>query len=130
MTKPPHTAFTCTVEPGPAATLTVRVTGDLDHHTGDRLVAAVAARLADTPPPRAVRLDFGELDRIDSSGLSALIMIRRRTDAAGLPLYLERRPAPLDRLLRLTNTLDHLTAPVPTEDRAAPPEEAAGADAT
>ncbi|MGE6732696.1 STAS domain-containing protein, partial [Streptomyces sp. NPDC059900] len=46
-----------------------------------------------------------------SMGLSILLMIHRRTTAAGVRLHLDDRPAKLNRLLTLTGTLDHFTAP-------------------
>ncbi|MCS0603044.1 STAS domain-containing protein [Streptomyces sp. LP11] len=93
------------------ATLTVRVCGELDYDTSEDLVDAVVARLEEGPPPREVRLDFGALTWIDSSGLAALLMIHRRTDSAGAVLRLENRPGFLERLLHVTNVLEHLTAP-------------------
>ncbi|WKE70338.1 STAS domain-containing protein [Streptomyces sp. WP-1] len=99
------------------ATLVVRVGGELDYDTSDELVAEVVRHLtAGLPPPAAVRLDFGALTWIDSSGLSALLMIHRRTSALGATLHLDDRPEILERLLRVTNVLDHLTAPVTGAD--------------
>ncbi|MFI8092216.1 STAS domain-containing protein [Streptomyces sp. NPDC086080] len=92
------------------ATLTVRVSGDLDDAGGSELIAVVVAHLSGPTPPRAVRLDFGELADIDPLGLAALLMIRRNTGAARAVLHLDNRPAALDRLLRQTNVLGHLTA--------------------
>ena len=104
-------AFTLTVDVQPGAVV-VHVAGDLDHETCDELMRAVDQNL---PGPGAgfleLRLDFAGLDGIDSMGLSTLLMIRRRTDAAGMNLYLDRRPRALDRLLEITGTLEHLTVP-------------------
>lgn len=93
----------------------VRVDGDLDFDNHDELTALVARLFAPEeggPPPRWLRLDLGGLRCIDSSGLWALLQIRRRTDRAGARLTLEERPACVDRLLHLTGTFDHLMAPV------------------
>ncbi|MFE0775066.1 STAS domain-containing protein [Streptomyces sp. NPDC058861] len=96
-------------EPG---SLHVRVSGDLDYDTCDELVDAVTERLTEGgPPPRGVRLDFAELTHIDSSGLSALLLVHRRAGAVGATLYLDNRPDFLERMLRITNVLDHLTGP-------------------
>lgn len=93
------------------ATLTVLITGDLDYDTGDGLADAVATHLGSgQAPPREVRLDFTDLRFIDSSGLSALLMVHRRTSALGARLRLDNRPVYLQRMLDLTNVLDHLTA--------------------
>ncbi|MER6348709.1 STAS domain-containing protein [Streptomyces sp. NPDC001595] len=109
MTEHPLHAFRLTVREEPA-TLTVRISGDLDHDTGPELVDAVSDHL--TPGVRDVRLDFHALGHIDSLGLSALLMVHRRTSAAGAALHLDHRPAALERVLRQTNVLTHLTGAV------------------
>ncbi|MFJ9661396.1 STAS domain-containing protein [Streptomyces griseoflavus] len=98
-----------------AATLTVRVSGELDDTCGAELTAVVVAHLSGPAPSRAVRLDFRELVGVDALGLAALLMIRRHTSAARAVLHLDNRPAALERLLRQTNVLDHLTAADPAE---------------
>ncbi|KOX26085.1 hypothetical protein ADL06_16725 [Streptomyces sp. NRRL F-6491] len=90
----------------------VRVNGDLDYDTCGELVDAVTENLRDGgEPPRGVRLDFGGLTHIDSSGLSALLLVHRRSSALGATLYLDNRPDFLERMLHITNVLDHLTGP-------------------
>ncbi|MFF4982363.1 STAS domain-containing protein [Streptomyces sp. NPDC001046] len=111
MTHLPPGPFTLTVFRDPR-TLTVGVGGELDHDTGDDLLHEVTTRLtAYHPPPRDVRLDFRELTFIDSSGLAVLLMIHRHAGALGATLHLDHRPAHLERMLHVTNVLDHLTAP-------------------
>lgn len=112
---PPSTEFTVTVlhEPG---TLTVRVAGELDYDTSDDLVHGVVERLTPRARLRDVHLDFRLLTWIDSTGLAALLMIHRRTEAVGATLHLDNRPEAMDRMLRITNVLDHLTAPVRREE--------------
>ncbi|MEV6197217.1 STAS domain-containing protein [Streptomyces sp. NPDC051920] len=106
-------AFTLTVDVQPSA-LVIHVAGDLDHETCDELMRTVDQYLVPPRNPegqiRELRVDFAGLGSIDSMGLSALLMIRRRTDAAGLRLYLDQRPRGMDRLLEITGTLEHLTA--------------------
>ncbi|WP_251096283.1 STAS domain-containing protein [Streptomyces sp. Caat 7-52] len=123
MTDLPPPALRLTVTHG-ALELTVDVAGDLDLDTHDHLVETVTEQLARHPEARGVRLDLTELSWIDSVGLSALLMVHRRTRAAGRALYLDNRSALLERLLRQTDTLDHLTA------RPAQDEDATGANAT
>ncbi|MFD0064131.1 STAS domain-containing protein [Streptomyces sp. NPDC056690] len=89
----------------------IELDGDLDHYTADHLVNEATAQLSTRPGLRNLHLHCGGLGVIDSTGLSALLMIKRCAAAAGVRLHLEDRPANLDRLLRLTGTLDHLTAP-------------------
>ncbi|MFE5144561.1 STAS domain-containing protein [Streptomyces fagopyri] len=92
----------------------IEVHGDLDYDSADLLVEEVTARLAARPALRHLHLHCADLGGIDSMGLSALLMIGRRTTVAGVRLHLDDRPANLNRLLELTGTLDYLTAPLPT----------------
>ncbi|MEU6368732.1 STAS domain-containing protein [Streptomyces sp. NPDC046931] len=109
-------------------TIVVHVAGDLDYETCDELVRTVDGRLAQWPKdgPRlaALHLDFTELGDVDSMGLSALLTIRRRTDAAAIGLSLDERPPALQRLLEITGSLEHLTAPY--EERRAGEQPGAG----
>ncbi|MER6033866.1 MULTISPECIES: STAS domain-containing protein [unclassified Streptomyces] len=111
MTQHPATEFGLATDSAPS-TLTVRVSGELDYDTCDDLVDTVVDGLAEQPAPRHVRLDFAALTWIDSMGLSALLMIHRHTRAAGAALHLDNRPDVLERMLRHTNVLGPLTAPV------------------
>lgn len=90
-------------------TARVELHGDLDHYCAATLQEAVERVLADHADLRDLHLHCEGLTAIDSAGLAVLLMIRRRTDAAGVRLHLEQRPVRLDRLLALTGTLDHLT---------------------
>ncbi|MEU6313308.1 STAS domain-containing protein [Streptomyces sp. NPDC047014] len=89
----------------------VELSGDLDHRHADHLVEAVEQVLAAHPGVRDVWLDCTGLSAVDSSGLSALLMVRRRIDKAGAGLHLDGRTVQLNRLLELTGTLGYLTAP-------------------
>ncbi|MFD6041076.1 STAS domain-containing protein [Streptomyces koyangensis] len=102
-----------TLTPGPAepGTLALRLTGALDHESADALVREVARRLAERPAPRLLRLDCAGLTACDSLGLSALLMIGRRTAAAACALRLDGRPPHLDRLLDVTGTRPYLVGP-------------------
>ncbi|MEW2512924.1 STAS domain-containing protein [Streptomyces sp. NPDC046870] len=111
MTHMPPGDFTLTVR-RESTTLTVLVSGELDYDTSDDLLDEVGQLLtAGGPPPAEVRLDFRELAYIDSSGLTALLMIHRRTSALGATLHLDNRPSHLERMLHVTDILGHLTAP-------------------
>ncbi|MFE6751793.1 STAS domain-containing protein [Kitasatospora purpeofusca] len=97
--------------PGPTplpATVTLPVEGDLDHESCDTLLATTTAAMSTQPAGGVVRLDCTAMTMCDSMGLSTLLQIRRRTDAAGILLLIDHRPAVLDRLLHLTGTFDHL----------------------
>ncbi|MEV7729305.1 STAS domain-containing protein [Streptomyces sp. NPDC087917] len=93
------------------ATVRIELHGDLDHESAGALLDAVDGVLAEAVGPRELHLGCADLAAVDSSGLSTLLMIRRLTDAADVRLRLGERPVRLDRMLRVTGTLDHLTAP-------------------
>ncbi|MFG2476108.1 STAS domain-containing protein [Streptomyces fagopyri] len=106
--------LTLTVE-AEAGTVLVRVAGDLDFETCHELMRTVESCLGDRRDagdgPAELRVEFSGLGGIDSTGLSTLLMIRRLTDLAGVRLHLDERPLALERLLDITGTLHHLTAP-------------------
>ncbi|MCA1218352.1 STAS domain-containing protein [Streptomyces sp. 8L] len=109
MTTLPYPVFTVTAERTPRAVL-LRLSGELDHETAGELLDAVRAHLPGSGP-EGLRLDCGGLADCDSTGLSALLMARRLTVAADVPLHLDNRQPPLQRLLEITGTLEYLTAP-------------------
>nr|UYZ50092.1 hypothetical protein [Streptomyces mirabilis] len=114
MTPANPSPFTLTVE-AEAGTVLIRVAGDLDFETCGELLRTVEDCLGglrdDGDGPAALRVAFSALDGIDSMGLSTLLMVRRLTDLAGVRLHLDERPPALERLLDITGTLHHLTAP-------------------
>ncbi|MEU6674479.1 STAS domain-containing protein [Streptomyces sp. NPDC046853] len=93
-------------------TVRIEVYGDLDYDNADHLLLAVTAKLAEHPRLSDLHLHCAGLEAVDSMGLSILLMIHRRTTAAGVRLHLDDRSAKLNRLLTLTGTLDHFTAPL------------------
>ncbi|GGZ82005.1 STAS domain-containing protein [Streptomyces subrutilus] len=94
-----------------AHTVRIALSGDLDHETCDLLLSLVEGQLTDRPDMVHLHLDCAGLLACDSMGLAALLMVRRRASGAGVRLYLDHRTLPLDRLLMLTGTLEHLTGP-------------------
>ncbi|MEU3844277.1 STAS domain-containing protein [Streptomyces sp. NPDC028635] len=123
MTQLPPTALRLTVTHR-SHELTVDVEGDLFLDTGDQLVDTVTDHLVRCADVRVVRLSCARLSWIDSVGLSALLMVHRRVCAAGSVLRIDDRSSVLDRLLRQTGTLGHLTALAGQDD------DAGGAHAT
>ncbi|MER6462742.1 STAS domain-containing protein [Streptomyces sp. NPDC048409] len=89
----------------------IEIHGDLDYENAYLLQDEVAVRLTGRVGVRHLDIHCAGLGTIDSTGLSVLLMIHRRTTAAGVCLHLEDRPANLERLLDITGTLDLLTAP-------------------
>ncbi|MEV8554170.1 STAS domain-containing protein [Streptomyces glaucescens] len=80
-----------------------------DHDSGHDLAGVVRGHLV--PGVRDVRLDFTGLTRIDPLGPAALLMPHRHTSAVRATLHLDNRPEALERVLRQTGVLAHLTAP-------------------
>ncbi|MGW7091936.1 STAS domain-containing protein [Streptomyces sp. NPDC054874] len=108
-THPQHLRLTTVDTEG---SVRIALHGDLDYDSAGLLLNEVTAQLAARPALTDLHLHCAELGTVDSTGLSALLMIGRRTSGAGVRLHMDARPAKLDRLLHLTGTLDHLTAPV------------------
>lgn len=121
MTTHPHHLQPTTVDT--QGSLRIEVHGDLDYTGGDLLVEEVTAQLSARPALTELHLHCANLGAVDSMGLSALLMIGRRTTAAGVRLHLDDRPAKLDRLLMLTGTLDHLTTSLSGGVAATPADE-------
>ncbi|MFG3345790.1 STAS domain-containing protein [Streptomyces sp. NPDC048018] len=109
--------------------LYAELAGDLAWDATDELLDIARAHLSTSREPADIRLDCTRLTLCDSMGLSALLALHRYTAAAGVRLYLENRPAFLDRMLLITGTYEHLTerseaagpdGPTPGEDADSP----------
>ena len=96
---------------GPAVLVTLR--GELD-------LMAIAAlepeleRLGDEPGVDVVAVDLRELDFLDSSGLSLLVITARRLDECGRRLVLVRGRQAVQRVFeitRMTERLEFVDAP-------------------
>ncbi|CAM5675973.1 hypothetical protein SAVIM338S_07176 [Streptomyces avidinii] len=81
----------------------------------DGLLEGVTRLLADRSDLRDLYLHCGNVTTVDSTGLSALLMIRRHTDSAEVHLHIVDRPTCLERILVITGTLAHLTAGRPAQ---------------
>ncbi|MFD5517243.1 STAS domain-containing protein [Streptomyces sp. NPDC127066] len=101
-------------------TVRIEITGDLDYDTAELLLDEVTAQLGARPRSKDLHLHCAGIGTIDSMGLSILLMIGRRTAAAGVRLHLDDRPATLDRLLEITGTLDHFTTMAPSNAATGP----------
>ncbi|GAA3463998.1 STAS domain-containing protein [Saccharothrix longispora] len=109
----PLTSTPATVDPH---TVRVVLSGDLSYDNGDDLVRVVDTAFAGGEV-RHLHLDCADVGFCDSYGLATLLSVQRRATAAGVVLSLDNRPATLERLLRRTNTLHHLTAGARSERR-------------
>ncbi|MFD3549902.1 STAS domain-containing protein [Streptomyces sp. NPDC058655] len=87
----------------------IALRGDFDYQYAGALLDAATRVLAEVTGLRELHLDCAGLVAVDSSGLSTLLMVRRLTDGAGVRLRIDGRPAQLDRMLKVTGTLDYLT---------------------
>lgn len=111
-TQPPNHLRLVTLDTADSGNgIRIEIHGDLDYDGADLLLDEVTAQLAARPLSADLHLHCGAVGTVDSMGLSTLLMIGRRTAAAGVRLHLDDRPARLDRLLTVTGTLDHFTAP-------------------
>lgn len=118
MTPLPPSAFTVTVEAGPGSAR-LHLAGDLDCDTSHQLVPYVDRCLDAHPGLHALQLDCAALRFCDSMGLSALLTVHRRTTARDVRLHLDDPPAFLQRLLRVTGTLQLFPPTVRTPQQAA-----------
>ncbi|WEH38458.1 STAS domain-containing protein [Streptomyces sp. AM 2-1-1] len=118
MTTTPSDDFRLSTRFDAQGAVRVEMCGDLDHRCADAFLDTVVEQLAAAPGTREVRLDCTSLGTVDSSGLAALIMIRRHAEAAGVRLGLDGRRAALDRLLSVTGTLEYLTTTPMDAERA------------
>ncbi|MBK3633488.1 STAS domain-containing protein [Streptomyces sp. MBT97] len=119
--------FSVTVQTADAQALHLAVHGDLDYDTSDDFTPTVARALdahAERygPTLRDLHLDWAELTAFDSSGLSALLGLHRRTHPAGITLHLHHQPVYLTRMLKVTGVTGHLTQHAPAADTAVPAE--------
>jgi anti-anti-sigma factor len=86
----------------------VTVTGDIVYGNAEEFLTEVTNRLATQEGLRELHLDCTGLGICDSRGLSALLMLRRRTEARGVVLRVLNRPKVLDRLAERTGTAEYL----------------------
>ncbi|RKT54816.1 STAS domain-containing protein [Saccharothrix australiensis] len=111
----PH-QLTCTTAIVDADTARIAVAGEIVFGSSDALLRVVTELLADHPV-RRLRLDCSEVTFCDSYGLGTLLAVHRRVGAVDGVLHLENRPPALDRLMRRTNTFQHLVPPAEPERR-------------
>ncbi|MFF8957408.1 STAS domain-containing protein [Streptomyces sp. NPDC014894] len=109
MTALPSSPFTLTVEAGPG-TASLHLAGDLDYAASDELVQLADQCLTTHPDLRDLRLDCTALRFCDTMGISALLMIHRKTTARNIRLHLDGPPPFLERILNTTG-VRHLFSP-------------------
>ena len=92
----------------------IEISGNLDYDNADLLLDEATAQLSARPQLTDLHLHCAGIGTVDSMGLSILLMIGRRTAAAGVRLHLEDRPEKLNRLLDVTGTLEYFTVMSPS----------------
>ena len=90
-----------------AGNVRMRLAGDLDAAAEPVVVDRLEDALTREPGATGVELDLTGVSFVDSSGLRSLLLCRRRTDAAGVPLRLAVVDGPVTRLLRISG-LEHV----------------------
>ncbi|MGQ5578308.1 STAS domain-containing protein [Streptomyces sp. ECR3.8] len=87
-------------------TAVIVVTGDVDLHTAPVLRAE--ALTAMTQGARHLVLDMAEVDFVDSTGLTALIVLLHATEKAGGSVHVARVPERLERMVTMTGIAELL----------------------
>ncbi|MFJ4685335.1 STAS domain-containing protein [Streptomyces sp. NPDC088789] len=111
-----------------SGTACIRLTGPLDYATSDELVQHADQCLTSHPHLQNLRLDCTGLEFCDSMGISALLMIHRKTTTRLVQLHLDHPPPSLERILRITGVAALFSRTHPTSVRnrhtpeSAPPE--------
>ena len=87
-------------------TLTVLLTGEIDHHTAAALREEIDAAIEEHHP-RLLTLDFGGVSFMDSSGIGLVMGRYKQVSAYGGRVAVANTPKPLRRVMRLAG-LDRL----------------------
>ena len=96
-----------TAPPEQPAAAMLRLVGDIDLATADDFVARGANLLTHSPPGVSLIVDLGEVTFLDSSGLSALVRLRRAAEARGSQLLLRDVPERVAVLLDLSGLAEY-----------------------
>ena len=96
-----------TVTPEQPDAATLRLRGDIDLATADDVAAEGGKLLADSGPGTRLVLDLAEVSFLDSSGLSALVRLRRAADEQGSQILLRNVPHRVAILLDLSGLAEH-----------------------
>jgi anti-anti-sigma factor len=82
----------------------VQTEGELDLAAIEEFIDVVRGSLSRCT---AVEIDLGNVTFIDSSGLGALVRLRKEAEAQGASLYLTRITAATERLMQLTGLVEY-----------------------
>lgn len=87
--------------------VTLSLRGDVDLNTADELLTRGIKLLADCGPGIPLIVDLGAVSFMDSSGLSALVRLRRAAQAKDTQVLLRDVPDRVSSVLRLTGLSEH-----------------------
>ncbi len=79
--------------------LTVRITGEVDHHAARDLMTQIAGQV-DAALPRQVKLDLGGVGFMDSSGIAVVLRTWKKTRQIGGTVTLTSVPAQAAKVLK------------------------------
>ena len=82
------------------------LSGEIDLACADEVADAGVTLLRQAPDAGRIVIDLGAVEFLDSSGLSALLQIRRAAAADGVEVALRNITRPVGVLLRLTGVED------------------------
>lgn len=83
------------------ATLTARISCEIDHHTAGRLRSRIDRALFDERP-KALLLDFSDVRFMDSSGIALILGRVECAEAVGARVHLDGLSPTLFKLVRLS----------------------------
>ena len=95
------------VTPEQPVAATLRLRGDIDLATADDVAAEGGKLLTDSGPGIRLIIDLGEVSFLDSSGLSALVRLRRVAEKQGSQVLLRNVPHRVAVLLELSGLAEH-----------------------
>jgi anti-sigma B factor antagonist len=102
------TAFDIKIITDPPATLTVRLSGELDLMARPVVTEQVTGALVENAGVERVAVDLGGVKFCDSSGLGALLDIRRAAERSGATIVLRAPSAGVARVLDIAGIDDLL----------------------
>lgn len=86
-------------------TLTVRLTGEIDHHCAGKMRDEIDAAIEYHRPERLI-LDFGGVSFMDSSGIGLVMGRYRLMKSIGGEVTVANTPKPLKKVMRISGLYD------------------------
>ena len=81
-----------------AGSLTARISCEIDHHTACRLRTRIDRELF-AERPQVLRLDFGEVRFMDSSGIGLILGRKRLIESMGGGIYIKNTNPPIRKII-------------------------------